>query len=342
MRQYITTEVKKTIAISIPDSSALDTVQIQILQVSTSYTWDFYALAFSADPTVGNMSLISSAIGKDWIASFTPDKDDEYVVTVKVLYADTSQTILTPIYFTAINELPAEAPLETPPEAASGKNTLEMLNYILIRTGYPYPGILNLENLEEDSGQIFATMSDVSIDIARMFRWRLLRKKATITLTATDNEYTVATGLYNIDETSFFFDTNNPLSYLKRSEWSKKIYQSDIVESNSGDPEYITWEGDKFIIDKLPGEGNAGKTITYYYYQMPAEFSTISPTARSWFPAGFETSVLCNSVIFETLTFREENPTEAAKYFQLKEKALQNMRFYYEDIIKNKLKGLPL
>lgn len=76
---YIKTGEEFTVIQPIPQSSDSDTVTVEILKISDSYTWNFTTEAFTSSSTTGNMTHVSGII---WKTTFTPDENDTYVVTV--------------------------------------------------------------------------------------------------------------------------------------------------------------------------------------------------------------------------------------------------------------------
>lgn len=76
---YIQVDVLYWIIQDITGSGSGDNVTIEIRRLSDNYTWHFTDLAFKSGNNSGTMTFVNDI---DWKASFTPDEEDTYIITI--------------------------------------------------------------------------------------------------------------------------------------------------------------------------------------------------------------------------------------------------------------------
>lgn len=76
----------KNFVFDLPNATSGGTQTVSIYQVSTTKTWDFSASQFASGSNTGSMTFIKDNL---WKQSFTPDIEDQYIITV---IADTGIT----------------------------------------------------------------------------------------------------------------------------------------------------------------------------------------------------------------------------------------------------------
>jgi hypothetical protein len=106
--EYIQTGVLKTIIQDLPQSQNTDVVEIQIVRVSDGYLWDFTNSVFVPLDTVNTTGIMTSIRGTFWQATFTPNQDDIYLISVDDTTIDSQSTqSLTSVATTAPSIAPA-------------------------------------------------------------------------------------------------------------------------------------------------------------------------------------------------------------------------------------------
>jgi len=301
--EYISTNEQKVILQEMLNNLSA-TVWVSIKRKGDSYTWDFTQNTFTAPQTSGQMAGEAAPVGNliYWTASFTPSSNDIYIVTI---YDETNDENYT-IYYIAVNNPITTAPPSS--EAASGLTTLEIMNGVCTNLGLPTLG--SLSSLDTHYQKIFDTINECSINIATHTFWLPLRTKGLITLQENIFLYDVPGALVFVDEYSFKYDKRKKLSYLKAREFDNLTLDETLI----GEPKCIFREGDFFQIYKVPGAQEANKQIPYRYYQMPSLLTVSNPSAKSWFPAGFERKVLINYATYKMMAFDGGDPQTSIYY----------------------------
>lgn len=104
---YISVGQLYNITENIPLSAEGDNVEIEILRLSDSKTWDFSAGVFAIGNNRGEMEFIKDS---KWKASFTPAQADHYEVTIYFNSREYYQSLISEIRTQTISQIAVSAP----------------------------------------------------------------------------------------------------------------------------------------------------------------------------------------------------------------------------------------
>lgn len=133
--------------------------------------------------------------------------------------------------------------------------------------------------------------------------WSDLEADGTITLADGTATYTIPTDLNQADKYSFRYNESKNLKWYSPQEVDD-IYPT---QTGTGAPKGVyEWNGNYHMINTA-GAAEASKTVKYRYWSIPTVLSTDTATGTSWFPEGFDRTVLVNWATFKTMQYRHQD-----------------------------------
>jgi len=151
--------------------------------------------------------------------------------------------------------------------------------------------------------KIWQYIQDGIYDIGVNDKWRPLEEDGTITLADGTASYPQASDLNEVDKNSFIYDQKMQLRWYSPQEIDR-LYPT---RTSSGDPIGVfEWKGSYDFINTA-NAANATKTVKYRHWKIPAILSTATAAGTSWFPEGFDRTVLVNYGTFRTLQYRHND-----------------------------------
>lgn len=158
--------------------------------------------------------------------------------------------------------------------------------------------------------KIFTFINDGIFEIGIKKDYKPLEALGTITLVTDTNTYAKEPTMNKVDKNSFRFDNSKEIVYLTAQEVDDKYPN----QTNSGTPKEVYEFGDNFDLILKPKSGDNGKVINYRYWSLPTILSTATETGTSWFPEGFDRTVLVNWASYKTLQYRHNE--EYSEYYK--------------------------
>jgi len=155
--------------------------------------------------------------------------------------------------------------------------------------------------------KMFSFINDGIFEIGIAKDYKPLEALGTITLVTGTETYAKESTMNKVDKGSFRYDNAKEITYLTPQEVDSK----NVCQTSSGTPEEVYEFGDNFNLVKLPATANNGKVINYRYWSLPTLLSTDTPAGTSWFPEGFDRTVLVNWASYKTLQFRHNEEYNA-------------------------------
>ena len=155
--------------------------------------------------------------------------------------------------------------------------------------------------------KMFSFINEGIFEIGVAKDYKPLEALGTITLITDTATYAKEATMNKVDKNSFKYDNTKEIFYVTPQEVDDRYPN----QTESGTPEEIYEFGDNFDIIKKPKTANNGKTINYRYWELPTLLSTDTATGTSWFPAGFDRTVLVNWASYKTLQFRHNEEYNA-------------------------------
>lgn len=153
---------------------------------------------------------------------------------------------------------------------------------------------------------IFTTMQEMSGNLALDYFFTPLEESIDITLVAGQSAYDPMDGysalnLYAIDKDSFKYNNTSP---LKPYTFKSFDYQYPVQTSSGSPLLWYKWK-EKINVYPIPDANAAGKHITARGWAYPTSLSTQSPSATTWIPEGFDTTLFAYMVTAKILHFRQ-------------------------------------
>lgn len=187
-------------------------------------------------------------------------------------------------------------------------NALELLNEVLRNIGSDT--VSDLTSLTGEKLRAFNALNEVILDIGTGDKWRPLERTATITLSSNTNTYTQSSDMVFFDKDSFRYNEAKKIFYKTPQQYDREY----VTQTDTGSPSVISDYGGYWHIQKVPSSDVDGKKIAYRYWARPSLLETATETGTSWFPEGFDRTVLVNLATFKVLHYR--NNPEAGIYWQ--------------------------
>lgn len=303
VKQY-NNNVSNTILEHIPYSDPTDTVEIQILRISDEYYFNFDLVDWSDTAitgTTGTMTSVGSFGDMSRFKSaFTPTSSDTY----SIICYNRTKGMSYPINATSTGE---SSSIGSSVSFAGSLSFFEAFAKVRERLGLaPYDSFP--AELDDEDKEIISVMDDISIGIACNGRfWTPLEDEGTITLVADQVEYSKPVDMFKFDNKTFkYFTSSTDTSEYTMLKFYKRDGRNRNIDCPNDSLDYLWEAGGNFVLNKAPTSDEAGLTITYRYYKIPAEFSVDRPNETSWFPTPFDREVLVEGTVAEMFIRRQK------------------------------------
>ena len=279
----IALNVEQTAVVHIADSLSTDVFTYKIVLASNGLTFQSGTAIWIA--------------GNDWKVIFTPTSTDTYMLRVSDDDYDTSWD---DDYLVdgSVSAIPSFAP-------AGALSTIDLLNKVLRNCGLST--VSTLDNLDRISTLAFEYLNERLTLVAQGDLWQQLEYSGSITLTEDAKYYPVPDDLVDINKKSFIFDNEGPMPFLTPNEDDNYNYDKAL---DSGTPKSLHIYAGNFILNRPANEANVGKSIIYRYWFKPPVLATNTPDTVSWFPKGFDESVLVNLATYDLQVYREKRSAQ--------------------------------
>lgn len=175
---------------------------------------------------------------------------------------------------------------------------LQLQNQVEANNGLPQS--TSLTGLGVMALKIFNIINEAIFEIGIGDKWKPLETTETITLATGTTTYTRPTTCCDIDKESFIYDNQFRMFYRTPQEIDVKY----PTKTDTGFEKDFFEYGGFWSLPRIPDTSVNAKTIKYRAWKFPTLLSTATATGTSWFPEGFDQTVLVNWATRKIMAYR--------------------------------------